>query len=52
MRFIPISHIKQKNFQKLFCQSQLVVFFSPPWNGIYPVPGTGLRRAPGGQNTP
>lgn len=24
MRFIPISHIKQKSFQKLFCQSQLV----------------------------
>lgn len=24
MRFIPISHIKQKIFQKLLCQNQLV----------------------------
>lgn len=24
MRFIPISHIKQKITQKLFCQNQLI----------------------------
>lgn len=27
MRLIPISHIKQKIFQKLFCQNQLVDHF-------------------------